>query len=457
MRKELYLYDVYPKIFPVGKKSRVHLHPLSPQTAFSETQYDVQVCPVSEENYAFGPPAVTAVDVQDGELVFDYEFMTEQEYLIRVFKKGETKTGIPTTMNPPDIKDIVTMPVYALNDDLFERRPLVGDFHLHTTGSDGKDSSLLVAAFKRESGCDFTSIADHFNYKSSVETIEFFKDVEMDFCIYRGEEIHSPGNRCHIVNFAADESVSTMCYEQGNVWLFRTPEKMGIKQSWVDEVKALEATLTNLPQGVAPFTLASCILVFQKIRDAGGMAIFAHPHWRDGDLTVHNVPDALTRYIIKMGYADAIEVENGVMFLPEQDMYTTQPALLYELAAEGFAPPIVGGSDSHSLFNDNAYKEVKTIVFAKDNTREAIIEAVKNRYCAVVEQFTGEHVHMYLSYRMVSFGMFLHKWLFPLTAPLYEQEGRLLRAYVAGDRAAAVKLKALKGQTTEMRERYYAK
>ena len=63
---------------------------------------------------------------------------------------------------------------------------------------------------------------------------------------------------------------------------------------------------------------------------------------------------------------------------------------------------------------------------------------------------------MYLSGRLVKYALFLYDWIFPLLLPFYEEEGRLLRAYLAGDEAANVALSKKKGTVEARKEAFFA-
>lgn len=160
-----------------------------------------------------------------------------------------------------------------------------------------------------------------------------------------------------------------------------------------------------------------------------------------------------TKFYLENGFADAFELLNGHT-LRENNLQT---AFWHDMCAGCCNIPIVGSSDSHGTVNRNLFNEQKTIVLAHENTRDAIIEAVKGGYSIPVEEYEGEEPHFYGSYRMVSYGIFLNRNYFPLHDELCYEEGRLMRAYIGGDSGARDRLVGLNGQTAHLMEKYFAK
>ncbi|MEG2596986.1 MAG: hypothetical protein RR977_01060, partial [Oscillospiraceae bacterium] len=89
--------------------------------------------------------------------------------------------------------------------------------------------------------------------------------------------------------------------------------------------------------------------------------------------------------------------------------------------------------------------------------RDDIINAVKGQYSVPVEEYAGEPAHLYGSYRMVSYGIFLYHHYFPLHDELCAEEGLLMRKYINHENAAKENLERLKGQTTALMEKYFSK
>ncbi len=433
MKNELYFYDIYPKVLLTEKKTAIHIKPLSAHVAFLDCEYTIKIFPMTYDIYSQTKPQIKSYTAtpKNGLLVFEHAFEGEQEHSIRIFKSNDLD------------KIIVSLSVYSVKEDLYCRYPYMGDFHVHTCFSDGIESPEFVASMYRQHGFDFISITDHYRMDSSLRAIEKYKDVELDFKLYRGEEVHTPNNHVHIVNFGSDFSVNE--YNRNHTEKVWDSEP---KEEWFKEVESLQNTLEQLPEGVDPFIHASCLLAIKKIHEGNGMAIFCHPHWI---ADVYHVADSFTKFYLENNFADCFELVGGQS--NKENMM--QISLYNEIKSKGFNIPIVGSSDSHGTVNRKYFTESKTIVLAKSNTREDIIEAVKNLYSIAVDEYKGQNYHVHSSYRLSSYAIFLIDNYFPLHNELCFEEGRLMRAYINGDIEAKERLELIKGQTIKLIEKYF--
>lgn len=439
---KLYYYDIYPKVLPIQKEVEITIKALSEHVNFDKSdEYTIKFVGVNDGIKSEGIQGITTVSSDKKSLTTKVTLPIEQEYHVRLYKKEDKF--------PYEVLN-----VYALEKDLIEKRPLIGDFHVHSYMSDGREAPEYVCARYREEGFDFMAITDHFRYTPSVRAIDTYKDLDLSFKIYRGEEVHSPNNDVHIVNFGSDYSVNEICTvdnEHAN-WDKRIPT-----EHWLEEVKAIEDTLTDLPYNIDSFELASCILVCKKIREANGMSIFAHPHWR---CSIRNISDAFSKKFLSEGYADAFELIGGQT--NEENM--TQIALYNELRANGVKIPIVGSSDSHGTVNPcggskpNMYEmftEERTIVFAKENSHDDIISAVKNLESVAVQQYVGENYNIHGPYRLVQYALFLYENYFPMHFELCKYEGKLMRDFIADVDNAKEKLLSCKHDVDKLYQKYF--
>ena len=99
-------------------------------------------------------------------------------------------------------------------------------------------------------------------------------------------------------------------------------------------------------------------------------------------------------------------------------------------------------------------KTARTIVFAKENTRDEIVSAVKNFYNAAVQDI-GEHLEVLGDLRMMKYAWFLLTNYFPLHDELCFEEGRLMKEYACGDAEAGDELRRISGRTQKLREKYF--
>jgi len=440
MRRELHYFDIYPKVVPTGKESVVTVK-------FLEKRYmpedgaavHVKIIPMTQIASGAEGYMIKEVAIKDGVLSFSHMFEKEQEHGIYVHINDE---------------EFARLAVYAVDSDLYELTPLKGDFHVHSTWSDGKESPEAVVAYYREAGYDFTALTDHRMYKSSLVAQDFYKDVKIDLNIVAGEEIHAPGNNIHVVNFGGEYSINEMFQNDPDGY-----------RAEVDEIiKNLDPSIV-FDNDDEKYKYASCLWVYGKIREANGLAIFPHPHW---NIKAYNVRDSVTRLQFANKCFDAFELVGGQTAI-ENNM---QLAFYYAACKDGYGDvPILGCSDSHGTIyekfegsnlpgkNGPAYPftDFYTIVFAVCNTKDDIIAAVKNKNTVAVETYQGGPPRVHGDYRLVSYALFLMSEYFPLHGEICREEGRLMRqlAYNRGESDAKLNLEKLSGRAAKMARKYF--
>ena len=286
------------------------------------------------------------------------------------------------------------MSVYAVLPDLIGRYPFIGDTHVHSIASDGREAPEIVAADYRRQGMDFLAMTDHHNYAGSLEMIAAYAGVPLNMALIPGEEVHLPHNAAHIISFGATHSVNAMVQTKRDELEERFP---GIGQlppekwrgdpdapcyseaEYEAQVWALADTL-DIPEGVDRFTVGACVWAARQIRAAGG-------------LSVYNNPD---------GY--------------------------------------IG----------------KTLVLSPRNERVSLIESIRAGYCAAVECISPEY-RLCAPLRLARYGRFLMENYFPIHDEWCVEEGRLMKAYVCGEAQAAQELARLYGRTDEhLLRKYFA-
>lgn len=441
MARDVALYDIYPKIVPIGREVTFTLLSRDPHMLLNTK------CTLSLYAMEGGrnTPLISSIEHQplaapQNGFRFSLTLPSEQEYRIYVNfeEKKHPRGGVA---------------IYALEADLFSRRPLVGDFHAHTYYSDGKEGPAFVAAEYRKNGFDFATITDHRRMASSYLAVDALKDLDIPFRIYHGEEVHPHAIQQHVVNFASENSANEFALLEKTLETWRDT---AASPEWDAEVERVLATLTDLPDGVDANEVASAMIVSRIIREGGGMAILAHPHWIT---TVHNVPDQTTRYMLQKGIFDALELVGGLCWFETQ----TQVAFYEQLQSEGVDIPVVGSSDMHSCLpyaypTDHVayFTEERTVVFAESNTKEDIIKAVKDHYSTTVYKPVGNYPQVAGgSYRLKKYVTFLLQHYFPLRDELYFTEGCLLHDYVAGVEGAKEQLLATTAYNQKLHDRYF--
>lgn len=462
MKNELCDYDVFPKVFPEERPVTVTIRPLGDHVAFKPgAEYAIRVFPCGEGftripqyQWRREEPVRGLVAEDDGSIRFTHLFHGEQPHKIRVYEAAQV--DVPDWRSYPNFVAEVT--VYSLLEDLCGFYPFRGDLHMHSNRSDGKQAPAIVAAAYREWGLDFTVLSDHQRYYPSLDCIRAYKDVPIEFTIVPGEEVHLPDNDIHIVNFGSTYSVNGLLRELQQVQergeavseraIIDDPPPVIDAEEFKRQVDELIPTL-DIPEGIEAFQYAACVWECEQIRKGGGISIFAHPFWYSGG--TWQVPEDFTRFLLRRHPFDAFEVLGGTDD-PQQNRL--QVALYHDIRAEGIDFPIVGSTDSHSCYNNPAGNVSSTLVLARENTRESLVEAVRAGRTAAIDTL-GTPIQIIGSFRLVKYADFLFDYFFPLHDVLCREEGALMKGYVTGDSRAEKTIRCISGRMKEQREKYF--
>ncbi|HOU16032.1 MAG TPA: hypothetical protein PKZ84_23255 [Anaerolineae bacterium] len=418
MRNDNRYFDIYPKIIRAGHETTITIRPLFDHVRAVATALEVTLYPAEGERTQTTklPPVVRKPSVDGDVIQIRYNFESEQEYTLLI---GQREKPLAETR------------LYALDDDLFSRRPYKGDVHIHSYHSDGKESPAYVAGAGRRIGLDFMAITDHHKYAPSLEANRAFNGVPIDLRLYPGEEVHPPDNPVHIINFGGSFSVND---------LFKS-------EVYRREVQILADAFDDFPPGVDRSTYASCVWSFDKIRAGGGLAVFCHPYWYAGHR--YDVPEALTTLLFDRQPYDALELIGGYHpFEIESNML--QVARYHDERARGKTIPIVGVSDAHGCETGELFGWYYTIVFARSLDLPDLIQNVKGLYSVAVEALPGETPRAHGPFRLAKYAQFLLREILPLHDALCVEEGRLMLAHSAGDTNASELLRAYQGRTAAL-------
>lgn len=395
-------YLCYPSVVPAGAETAVTVFPRDISRRFREDrEYELCVIGLRDPEEEYYSPLTYEIPcaVKDGCLVFTYLFESEQEYLIRFREKGGHSTPVS---------------VYAVEEDLYRLRPLKGDLHSHSYYSDGKDGIPMVPADYREEGFDFFSLTDHNRMFPSRAIMELYQDVKLGICMIPGEEVHTPDSSLHIVHIGGRHSVCEQYILE--------------RDSYEAQVDAIAETLSHVPESYRR-KVAMAKWACEKIREAGGLAIFAHPFWKPRR---YNVSRELLDILFDEKIFDALELLNGI----PSKFNNLQLALWQEQRLKGNNIPIVGSSDSHDHdFEKTSFGRRFTLVFAESNTPAAILEAIRQGRAVAGELPPGnsEDVRFYGELRLVLFAHFLFENYFNETWRLCVGEGILMRRCAEGE------------------------
>lgn len=418
-------FKMWPRVFECGKKSTIHIKgnfivkdaPYYAIIRGLEEWDELKTDPLHLKTFEDKP---IKCDFYGDTLTFDYTFETEQEYRIKIYCEKDALDAHPLykhfgsswswKINEPT--NGYTFSVYALASDMWGTIPLRGDLHIHTDRSDGDETPSVVAGNYRSAGFDFISITDHHIYESSLEAIDAYKDIETNFKILPGEEVHNKYlGYFHIVNAGGKYSVN-------DILLSRQEEV-------IKEVAAIEKTLVGVPENVNKSLIAWCKWIYDAIKKSGGTVIFPHPYWNV--MMVNHVPTKLCMEIFKRGLCDAFEVIGGC----DNIQNNLQISLYNEARANGIKLPVVGSSDAHHTSFSNAHFDKNwTIAFVKEN--EDILDAIKDfRSVGAIEYAHGD-INITGPHRLVQYAWFLTEHYFPTHKKLCYASGYAMKEYADG-------------------------
>jgi len=398
-------FNIYPSVLPVRKTCRMTVIPTERVYLLSEDkEYKITVIPRNgDEPFYYTPIAFDEfpVKAENGIITFDFAFDEEQEYLIHLTH---------------DTKVIGVFNVYALEEDLYSLKALKGDLHAHSHRSDGaRDPAALMGHF-REQGYDFLALTDHNRYFTGEEMEDAYKGVCLGITRVKGEEVHTPGSTVHIVHVGGEESVASKYIE----------DRDGYEKAWREYLKKVPE---NIPEQYAE-RYAKIMWASDCIHNAGGLAIFPHPYWMPKGRP-HNVKDEFAAILLKSGMFDAFELIGGASVIGNN----RNVALLSEIQREGCDISVVGSSDVHEIESSPVFPHYFTVCFAKENSNDAILEAVKSGLSVAVEAQGNEYERVHRAYgklRLVSYAQFLLTHYFPERARMCAGEGIVMRSYLMG-------------------------
>lgn len=449
MKAVLYNYDIFPKAFLAGVEKQITVQPLGAHTAFTAgKEYTIRSYKVDQGNpHLYGARGhrfeTVATPDEDGCLRFKGVFQGEGEFYIDVLADAS---------KPP----ICTLSVYALNEDMRGRVPYLGDLHMHTCRSDGKEAPATVAANYRGHGYDFTVISDHFRFYPSLEAIAYWEGLS-DLTIVPGEEVHLPLNDVHYVNFGGSYSINALVKpsrndEAGDDIYKRSIDGIAPEPMSAEDFEAMiheRAKSVPLEYEAERLSFAVMQWIYEHMQKNGGLGIFPHPYWL---CRLMQLPEEYTEFIYKQAPFDAFEVLGGENYFQHNGFQT---GLYYEMKAKGIDYPVVGSTDSHGSTEHNRNALIcSTIVFAKSNTREGLIEAIKEKYSIAVDSISKEY-RLVGDFRLMKYTSFLMENYFPIHDLACKTEGYYMNRYIAGDKRAENILKEMKGQIPEMQSRYF--
>lgn len=409
--------EPYVAVFPrIVKSSTVQKIKITPKFNFVKLggNYNVSIFPRYQFEYssskegAYYDPIM--INADSDYLEFEYQFGKEQEYIIQV--KPVADQGRVT--------QVIETSVYALDEDLYEKKVVKGDLHLHTTFSDGLESPEHRAMIARKEGFDFIAITDHNSFHGSDYLIEKMKKCPNNMVFLHGEEVHAKCCPVHILSLGASEAIApkvTKYNEEQNKLL--------------NELKLKYSSLIDNDVNLDAFVAA--MDVFAKIREAGGLSVLCHIYWDAVDGTNHKrmgAPENLIDALVRECDFDAFEITSGA---PVQDLKANylQESYYREYLPKNF--PVIGITDSHTTIDDmTIFGKNYTIAFVDEFNETGIINAIKNSFTVSVDG-VGNNKICHGQLRLIKYATFLRERYFVEHDKAVRVEADLMERILLGE------------------------
>ncbi|MBQ8852775.1 MAG: hypothetical protein IJZ67_00550 [Alistipes sp.] len=237
-----------------------------------------------------------------------------------------------------------------------------GDFHIHTTYSDGRVNPAGRVVEAWVDGLDVIAITDH--YESRTGERNFLKVIAPYFESTEPLKYQSASKAKRVLaDFnAIHQEAENQVAKSGYPILVIKGCEMARNAQTHGHFNAL------FLQDINGLYDADLEVAFQRVKEQGGIVIHNHPAWKrdTSDKTEFH------EKVYSQGLISGVEVANG---------YTFYPHIVRRCIDEGLT--MFANSDEHSLathrFQHNGNLRTMTIIFAKELTEKAIKDAILKR------------------------------------------------------------------------------
>jgi hypothetical protein len=357
-----------PLVVPLHQSVTLVVQGLEP-----DTPYTVR----SRSRRQHGPGTErTLASNRQGTLAIKGAYLLRGEYLLDILRETH----------------LTRLSFYVAPPELWMRRPLRCDFHIHTHYSDGNSSPARMAVRARELGLDVAVITDHNRYAPSLIAMDEVKRLGLNLITGPGEEVSGPN--WHIVAIGASRAI----YELGVQGLFFQGDR-----EWQYEA------------------LRWAICTTQKY---GGRAYLAHPYW-SVERGFH-LPSSWYDQVLEEGILDGIELLGDV----KHENNLRSLARYLDFRATGRDIPILGNSDTHG--SEHTFGTYWTLVFAEEPTLEGVLCAIEDRWSVACSTAGRASIAAYGSFELVDYAYWLEEQFFPEHDRLCAREAALAMETLRG-------------------------
>lgn len=327
----------------------------------------------------------------EGRLAMDGRYEVRGEHLLDVF---------PT----PASERLARLHFFVAPPDLYARRPLRGDFHIHTLYSDGRNTCAEMLIRGRELGLDVAVITDHNSYQASIEGIEAQQRLGLNLITMPGEEVSGPN--WHILSINAGAAIYDL------------------------------STAAFAQQGIDAWSYEALRWAIETTQAHGGRAYLAHPYWAVE--RGYHLPVPIYERVLAEGILDGLELLGDVRY--ENNVRSL--ARYLDFRAAGGTIPILGNSDTHRAAH--TYGTYWTLIFARELTPEGVLDAIAGGWsvaCTTVKpvdlQQRAAAMEAYGPFELVDYAYFLEQRFFPRHDALCGEEAALAYRAWRGERLAS--------------------
>lgn len=389
-------YSIYPLAVTADRAWRFVLVP-GPGLARAIDPNTHHVSITSERDYRHRVTAPLE-PTGDGELAFTFTPRLCGEYLVGIHAIADAWP------EPP----VASLAFYAADAELARTVPWKGDLHMHSVRSDGREEPNALLARMRGLGMDFVAITDHRVYGDGGDGA-LTGGSTVDLVVVPGEEINFCQGPGHIVALNARRPVTDglpVNNSTGDRRYLESYRNLDVVIAPIRDLRAAEIERMHLPDGVDRDLVGYTHAIVSAIREAGGIAVIAHPFWTSKGAM--DLVRATFDYIVDSRLYDALEVFGGMS--PEKNLlsYAHYAA---RLGARGV--PIVASSDTHGHDPDWSGRSFTLVFGPAELSAEAIVEAITAARTAACLRVTDDEHVVAGDFALVEYSYFLLRAFFP--------------------------------------------